>query len=214
MYFKNLFRLTYLFREFRSPVTQNVSHLQLPRSTPRPRSSVFSKMSYNAPVLRPPQEEGGGPSTGKKALSVHFFLLLLHSIIIIDSVHESLYHLPMRASPLGQLLEVKFGVPYTRNECRNCWHSSRVTVSVTDWADRRTPHAASAVPIEMPETLRVRCCRSYVFGYKCEIGVIQGGVPDGSWLAVYTKLSILCSSLCSINIKCPSSCSVRVSLRV
>ena len=38
---------------------------------------------------------------------------------------------------------------------------------------------ASGVPIEKPAALRVRCCRCYAFGYKCEIVAIRGGGGTG-----------------------------------
>ena len=52
------------------------------------------------------------------------------------------------------------------------------------------------MPIEKPETLRVRSCRCYAFGCKCEIVAILGGggASDDSRLAVYQTLSVECHS--------------------
>ena len=69
------------------------------------------------------------------------------------------------------------------------------------WTDPRTPQAASTVPTDKPETLRVRSCRCYVFGCKCEIVAIQGGYRMArGWR--YTKLSLSSALLLSFPLAC------------
>ena len=57
------------------------------------------------------------------------------------------------------------------------------------------------VPIEKPETLRVRSCGCYAFGCNCEIVAIRGGYRKArGWR--YTKLSLLSALLLSFSGMC------------
>ena len=46
----------------------------------------------------------------------------------------------------------------------------------------------------------MRCCRYYVFGGKCEVVVIRGGVSDGSRLAICQTFSSECPSSCCASV--------------